>query len=149
MLEGKSMSSNMAAKTTFCLHLVKRLIVTLRCAVNVSTSSFQRFLEVQKSHLGHVTSYELTHFKKIGRVWKTKSLSFCLRYDPLIVFWRQNHITFIFITMISHDLLVQMAYFPLFIGVCSGCRALAAPVGLLRRHSMGKFMRRDYKVELF
>ena len=80
------MPSNMAAKTTFCLHLVKRLIVTLRCAVNVSTSSFQRFLEVQKSHLGHVTSNELTHFKKIGRVWKTKSLSFCLRYDPLIVF---------------------------------------------------------------
>ena len=27
--------SNMAAKTTFCLHLVKRLIVMLRCAVNV------------------------------------------------------------------------------------------------------------------
>ena len=31
-------------------------------------------------------------------------------YDPLIVFWRQNHITFIFIKMMSHDLLVQMAY---------------------------------------
>ena len=34
---------NMAAKTTFCLYLVKRLIVTLRCAVNVTTSSFQHF----------------------------------------------------------------------------------------------------------
>ena len=44
------------------------------------------------------------------RVWKTKSLLFCLRYDPLIVFRRQNHITFIFIKMMSHDLLVQMAY---------------------------------------
>ena len=30
-------------------------------------------------------------------VWKTKSLLFCLRYDPLIVFRRQNHIIFIFI----------------------------------------------------
>ena len=32
-----------AAKTTFCLYLVKRLIVTLRCAENVTTSSFQQF----------------------------------------------------------------------------------------------------------
>ena len=45
------------------------------------------------------------------QVWKTKSLLFCLRYDPLIVFRRQNHITFIFIKTMSHDLLVQMAYF--------------------------------------
>ena len=44
------------------------------------------------------------------RVWKTKSPLFCLRYDPLIVFWRQNHITFIFIKTMSQDLLVQMAY---------------------------------------
>ena len=44
------------------------------------------------------------------RVWKPKSLLFCLRYDPLIVFRRQNHITFIFIKTMSHDLLVQMAY---------------------------------------
>ena len=39
MLEGILM----AAKTTFCLYLVKRLIVTLRCAVNVPTSTFQHF----------------------------------------------------------------------------------------------------------
>ena len=32
-----------AAKTTFCLYLVKRLIVTLRCAVNVTTSSLNHF----------------------------------------------------------------------------------------------------------
>ena len=44
------------------------------------------------------------------RVWKTKSLLFCLRYDPLIVFRRQNHITFNFIKTMSHDLLVQIAY---------------------------------------
>ena len=43
MLEGILLPSNMAAKTTFCLYLVKRLIVTLRCAVNVTTSSFQQF----------------------------------------------------------------------------------------------------------
>ena len=57
-----------------------------------------------------MTSYELTHFKEMVRVGKTKSLLFCLRYDPLIVFRRQNHITFIFIKTMSHDLLVQMAY---------------------------------------
>ena len=43
MLEGILLSSNMAAKTTFCLYLVKSLIVTLRCAVNVTTSYFQHF----------------------------------------------------------------------------------------------------------
>ena len=35
--------SNMAAKTTFCLYLVQHLIVMLRCAVNITTSSFQHF----------------------------------------------------------------------------------------------------------
>ena len=43
MLEGIFLPSNMAAKTTFCLYLVKHLIVTLRCTVNVTTSSFQHF----------------------------------------------------------------------------------------------------------
>ena len=57
-----------------------------------------------------MTSYELTHFKKMVQVWKTKSLLFCWRYDPLIVFCRKNHITFIFIKTMSHDLLAQMAY---------------------------------------
>ena len=60
-----------------------------------------------------MTSCKLTHFKKMVRVWKTKSLLFCLRYDPLIVFRRQNHITFIFMKTMSHDLLVQMAYWPI------------------------------------
>ena len=57
-----------------------------------------------------MTSYKLTYFKKMVQVWKTKSVLFCLRYDPLIVFRGQNHITFIFIETMSHDLLVQMAY---------------------------------------
>ena len=60
-----------------------------------------------------MTIYELIHFKKMVRVWKTKSPLFCLRYDPPIVFRRQNHITVIFIKTMSHDLLVQMASYPL------------------------------------
>ena len=43
MLEGILLPSNMVAKTTFCLYLVERLLVTLRCAVNITTSSFQHF----------------------------------------------------------------------------------------------------------
>ena len=43
LLEGILLPSNMAAKTVFCLYLVKRLVVTLRCAVNVATSFFQHF----------------------------------------------------------------------------------------------------------
>ena len=43
MLEGILLPSNMTAITTFCLYLVKRLIVTPRGAVNVTTSSFQHF----------------------------------------------------------------------------------------------------------
>ena len=36
----------------------------------------------------------------------------CLRYDPLIIYRRQNHITFIFIKKQFHmtSLIVQMAY---------------------------------------
>ena len=44
------------------------------------------------------------------RVWNTKSLLFCLRYDSLIVIRGQNHITFLFIKTMSLDLLVQMPY---------------------------------------
>ena len=36
--------------------------------------------------------------------------SFCLRYDPLIVFRRQNRIAFNFTKTMSYDLLTQMAY---------------------------------------
>ena len=61
------LASNMAANTTFCLCLVKRL------------------------NFGHVTIYEPTHFKKMVQVWKAKSLILCLRYDPQIHFRRRNH----------------------------------------------------------
>ena len=51
----------------------------------------------------------------ISRKWcrfeNHKSLLFCLKYDPLIVFRRQNHIACIFIKTMSHDLLAQLAYF--------------------------------------
>ena len=36
MLDGTPLPSNMVAKTSFCLYLVKRLIVTLRCAENAT-----------------------------------------------------------------------------------------------------------------
>ena len=74
------LASNMAANTTFCLCLVKRL------------------------NFGHVTIYEPTHFKKMVQVWKAKSLILCLRYDPQIHFRRRNHITFIFIQTMSRVL---------------------------------------------
>ena len=63
-----------------------------------------------------MTGYELTHFKKMVRVWKIKSLLFCLRYDPLIGFLRQNYINFIFIKTMWHDFLVQMAYSIIYYG---------------------------------
>ena len=40
---GHTLASNMTAKTTFGLYFVNRLIVTLRCAVNVTALSFQQF----------------------------------------------------------------------------------------------------------
>ena len=102
----------MVAKTSFCLDLVKHLIVMLRCAVNVPTSTFQpspwslrakfvfrkSLFTISKITLifGHVTNYELTHFKKTVQVWKTKSLLFCSRHDPLIVFWRKKSYNFHF-----------------------------------------------------
>ena len=59
-----------------------------------------------------MTSYWLSHFKQMVSVWKTKSLLFCLRDDLLIVFRNENHVTVIFfIKMMSHDFLVQVAYY--------------------------------------
>ena len=122
MLEVILLPSNMAAKTTFCLYPVKHLIVTLRCVVNVTTSSFQhvpwslsaKFVFRKKQLIMlKITFWPATNLliKKMVQVWKTKSLLFCLRYDPLIVFRKQNQVTFIFINTMSHDLLRQMAYY--------------------------------------
>ena len=117
MLEGIPSNNYIAANTSFCLYLVKRLIVTLRCAVNSTTSSFQHFtwslsakFVFWKRLFNHILvtwpATNLLMLKKMMLVRKTKSLLFCLRYDPLIVFRRQNHINFIFIKTMSHDLLV-------------------------------------------
>ena len=40
---GHAFPSNIAAKTTSCSYLVQRFIFTLRCAVNITTLSFQHF----------------------------------------------------------------------------------------------------------
>ena len=45
--------------------------------------------KIQSSH-HQVTIMWPTHFKKMVWVWKTKSLLFCLRYDPLISFRYQS-----------------------------------------------------------
>ena len=69
MLEGILLPSNMAAKTTFCLYLVKRVTVTLRCAVNVTTSSFQHSLKfnwkiwVQKEVIHNFKNHILVTWK--------------------------------------------------------------------------------------
>ena len=126
VLEGILLPSNMAGKTSLCLYLVKRLIVTRRCAVNVATSSFQhfpwslraRFVSVQKeiihnfkkSHFGHLTIYELTHFKKIVGVWKPNHYYFA-KIWPTNGFSKANSYNFHFHKKkMSRDLLVQMAY---------------------------------------
>ena len=69
MLEGILLPSNMAAKTTFCLYLVKRVTVTLRCAVNVTTSCFQHSLKfnwkiwVQKEVIHNFKNHILVNWK--------------------------------------------------------------------------------------
>ena len=120
MLEGILLPSNMAAKTTFCLYLVKCLIVTFRCNINVTTttSSFQHFAWslvqnlCQKAVIHDFKKHVLVTwpFYSNGVGLKIKSLLFCLRYDPLTVFRRQKHVSFIFTKTMSHDLLVQVAY---------------------------------------
>ena len=101
-LEDILLPSNMAAKTTFWLYLVKRLIVTLRCAVNVTTSSFQLFACVQKGVIHNFKNYILVTWPArnllilitliLFKIWPGADY---LNY-PLIVFRRKNHITFIF-----------------------------------------------------
>ena len=124
MLEGILLPSNMAAKTTFCLYLVKRLIVTLRCAENVTTSSFQQFpwslsakflfrkkwFIVLKIIFWSRVQLWADSFLENGAGLKTKSPLFCSRYDPPMFFLKAK-LTFIFIKIMSHDLLVQMGYF--------------------------------------
>ena len=80
MLEGILLPSNMAAKTTVSLYLVKHVIVMLRCAVNVGTY-FQYFPWSLSAHfvfrkryfiISKITFWSCNHFKKMVRLWKTK-----------------------------------------------------------------------------
>ena len=122
MLEGILLPSNMAAKTTFCLYLVKRLIVTLRCAENVTTSSFQHFpwsfgfkIHVQKEVIHNFKNHILATWPAtnllILRKWCAFEITIILfKIWPTYRFRRQNHTTFIFLKTMSQELLVQMAY---------------------------------------
>ena len=69
----------------------------------------QQFI-ILKSSLVTWPATEFLILSKWCRFKKNKSLLFCLRDYPLIVFRRQNHVTFIFKKTMSHDLLVQVAY---------------------------------------
>ena len=53
-------------------------------------------LKKKKSHFGHVPSYGLTHFKKMARVWKTKSLLILFKIWPTNRFLKANSYNFHF-----------------------------------------------------
>ena len=126
VLEGILLPSNMAAKTTFCLYLVKRVTVTLRCAVNVTTSFFQHSLKfnweicVQKEVIHNFKNHILVNWKAtnllIVRKWcgfeKPNYYYFVQDVTHSSLFRRQNHISFIFIKTMSHDCLVQFIICP-------------------------------------
>ena len=72
-----------------CYHIIfSTSSLKFKCKIGVQKEIIHNFKN-------HILVRWLTHFKKVVRVWTTESLLFCLRYDPLIVFRRQNHITFI------------------------------------------------------
>ena len=124
MWEGILLPSNMAAKTTFCFYLVKRLIVTLRCAVNVPTSTFQHFpwslsakivFRKRKFISLNITFWSRDQlrtysFYENGEDLKNQITIILLKIWPTNRFMKKNHITFIFIKTMSHDLFEQMAY---------------------------------------
>ena len=99
----------------------------LRCAVNVPTSTFQpspwslraklvfrkSLFTISKITLtfGHVTNYELTHFKKTVQVEKQNHYYFVQDMTHYSFFEEKNQITFTFIKTMSHDLLVQVVYY--------------------------------------
>ena len=72
--------------------------VKFKCKICVQKEVIHNF----KIHI--LVTWSFTNLL-ILRKWfgfKTKWLLFCLRYDPLIVFRRQSHITFIFIKTMWH-----------------------------------------------
>ena len=107
--------SNMVAKTIFAsiLPIVwwvlsDELLMVPRVLINISLK-FKCKIHIQKEViLKKITFWSCEQLrtyslKKMVRVWKTKSLLFCLRYDPIIV----SHITFCI------KMMLQMA--------CSSC----------------------------
>ena len=124
MLEGIPLPSNMADKTTLYLYLVKRLIVTLRCAENVTTSSFQQFpwslsakflfrkkwFIVLKIIFWSRVQLWADSFLENGAGLKNQITIILFKIWPTNVFLKAK-LTFIFIKIMSHDLLVQMGYF--------------------------------------
>ena len=69
-----------------------------------------RMPKIDRAHFGHVTRYELTHFKKMVRVWKNQIATILFKIWPTKRFSKAKSCNFIFIKTMSHDLLVQMAY---------------------------------------
>jgi len=55
---------------------------------------------------------------------------FVLKDDPLTVFRRQNHVSFIFIKTMSHDLLVHVAYSLAASPVFMSSQVLPTPSGI-------------------
>ena len=79
----------------------------LKCKINVQKKVIHNF----ENHI--LVTWPATNLpilRKWCRFEKPNHYYFCVRYDTLIVFQQQNHITIIFIKTMSDDLLVQMAY---------------------------------------
>ena len=95
MLEDILLPLDMAAKTTFCLNLVKLLIVTFRCALNIWSPDQLRAYSFKENVAGLKNQITFMLF----RICPTNRFSKA----------KQNHVTFMFIKTMSHDALVQMA----------------------------------------
>ena len=87
-------------------HHLSTFFFKFKCKICVQKEVIHNF----KNHI--LVTWPATKLLILRKWWglRNQSLLFCLRYDPLITFRRQNHITLIFIKTMSHDLLVQMAY---------------------------------------
>ena len=121
---GYALALQHGGQNYFFLISSKCLIFTFRCAINVTTPSFQHFPWSLSARLRQkmviynfknqvLVTWPATNFLILSK-WcgfeKPNYPLFCLRGDPLTVFRLQNHVTLIFIKTLSYDLLVQVAY---------------------------------------
>ena len=60
---------------------------TYNSLIPMYTSGCHEGIDANSVYMTLLQTYELTNFQKMVRVWKTKSILFCWRYDPLMVFW--------------------------------------------------------------